>query len=248
MQTNNTPPTITKDQKMSSVAFGVLLIFVLFALPLGLVYNFLYYKSKSFSAFWLFWIVLLLGYTTNLLFYRVVLMNDKKAQIDKMQASTASYVFGITISSFMIMGFTLFMITINSNLVKVFENSIGLWFAGFWGLKDLANDIFSSKMLAPFKNDIDDKYSNVFNYGFLLSRFDQTNIRDENFKNIEADFNKFNAALDFTMKFAEDETVKTHQQMKLKELVSMKNTVGHFFWIYLSSIISLFVSMIAMFL
>jgi hypothetical protein len=233
--------TLTKTQKLWSVLFGVTLTCFLFAFPLGLFYNFVHYQNRSmFSGWILFIMTVLLGYTSNLLYYRVVVMNDITAKIDKMNSSIAGRIFGITIMSFLIVGFTLFIITINPSLTSIFENTIGMWGIGFWGLKRLANEIFYSPTMDEINKNIAD--SNDFNYGFLVSQFTRENVDEiiEASKNCE-NTKKSPLLLDFKLRFTTREQIH-----KLKDLVNMKNSLGHFMWIYLSSIVALLVSMIAM--
>jgi len=50
--------------------------------------------------------------------------------------------------------------------------------------------------------------------------------------------------LDFDMKFTGSQNDKMEQKAKLENLVNIKQSFGHYLWVYLSSIVALFVSMI----
>jgi len=146
--TPTTDPGQTKTQKLYSISYGVILLCVLYAAPLGLIYYFTHYQNHTlFSGWMIFFFTLMLIYICNLLFYRVAVMNDTTAQIDKITSSTAGYVFGITLMAHFIVSFTLFVITVYPGLIEVFENTVGLWGASFWGLKRLANEIFHSPVM-----------------------------------------------------------------------------------------------------
>lgn len=229
-----------KKEYTSSLFMAVLGVSVAFGIPLALVYSFIYYQNQSmFSGVLLLFLTFLLGYICNLLFYRIIVMNDESGKIDKINKSTAVYVLGVTAFGFLITAFTLFVITINPGLVKIFENTIGMWVIGFLGLKRLANEIFYSPTMDPIKDNVVD--SNAFNYGFLLSQFTRENVDEliEGSKDCKATQSPF--MLDFQLRFS------THDQIhRLKKMVDLKNTAGHYSWIYLSSVVSLFVSMITM--
>ena len=50
--------------------------------------------------------------------------------------------------------------------------------------------------------------------------------------------------LDFDMKFTGSQNDKMEQKTKLENLINIKQSFGHYLWVYLSSIVALFVSMI----
>ena len=225
------------------MAFGVFISLVLFAIPLGLVYNFICYKrSGILPLIVLFLVTMFIGYIATLLYYRIALKNDPKGKIDKISWPTALNIMGTTLASYMVLALTLVTLAIAPNLVKIFENTLGYWFVGLWGLRDLCNTIFSSPILDPYKNTSD---SNYFNYGFLITRMDTENIDAiikyaTSTQKTKGDEMKDVLPLDFDIVLTDQTIIE-----KLKNLVYMKYAFGHFTWIYLTSIISLLLSMIS---
>jgi hypothetical protein len=239
---SNTKEKDTEDtQQKRPAAYGVLILCILYVVPLGLLYYFIHYQNYSlFSGWVLFIFTLALLYLCNLLFYRIYVMNDITAKIDKINTSTAGYVFGVSFMAHMIVAFTLFAITVYPGLIDVFENTIGMWIISFLGLKSLADEIFYSQVMEPRK-----KYGldpNTFNYGFLIAQFNRENV-DELIKASQEGCDDENTPfiLDFQLRLETQDQVQ-----RLKEMVDTKHSLGHFTWIYLSSVVSLFVSMIAL--
>ena len=231
---------------MGSMGFGMILSCLLFAVPLGLVYNFFYYKRSGYLPnILLFFIVYLLGYTVTLMFYRIAIKNDATAQIDKINSNKALTIMGTSLASFMILALTMFSLGVAPSLVSIFENTFGYWFIGLWGLSDLANSIFSSPTMDAIKDKTNPR---DFNYNFLVTRINIKNLQD--FITYGQTCNQRAAAtgtasaqsllpLDFDLRFTDQGQVD-----KLTNLVYLKNAFGHYMWVYLTSIISLMISMI----
>jgi hypothetical protein len=137
--------------------------------------------------------------------------------------------------------FTLFAITVNPSLVDIFENTLGLSFISLWGSSQFANEIFKSKMFDEILNNSD---TNQINYNFLLTRLNNENVEDFiKFSCGKTENENENNEIMFDFKL----NLKTEEQAeRLIKYVNLKNTFGHFMWIYLSSVISLIISMIAM--
>jgi hypothetical protein len=238
--------TTENTQQTASIFFSILLTCGLFIVPLFLIYYFVYNGNNSnFAGLLLFFFIIGLGYTVNLLYYRIMIMNDIDAKIDKMSSSDALYVLSITTASFAILGFTMLGISLNPGLITVFENTIGVWFIGFFGLSDLSADIFTSPMFDKIRDLAN--YSE-FNYDFLITRITPENInvildsiKKTPVSNLNENRVKF--GLDFVLNLKEE---NTEQIKTLQNLVNLKHAAGHFTWIYLTSLVSLLVSMIAM--
>lgn len=229
------------------MAFGVFLALVLFAIPLGLIYNFVCYKrSGILPLIILFIVTMLLGYVATLLYYRISLRNDPSGKIDKISWPTARNILGVTFASYMVLALTLVALAVAPNLVKIFENTLGYWFIGLWGLRDLCNEIFSSPTLDTYKDTSDSKY---FNYGFLITRMDKDNIDkiiDYGRQNSGANSKSKGVEISETLPLDFDIVLSDQTIIqKLKNLVYMKYAFGHFTWIYLTSIVSLLLSMIS---
>ena len=241
-------PSISKNKKLASISFGIIFSCILFAVPLAIVYNFFYYKRPGWlSSVVLFVCTCLLGFTANLMFYRIIAMGDMEAQINKMGVNSVNFVAGVTFAAFTIVAITLFSVGVNPDLVKIFENTFGFWYIHLWGLTDLCKDIFSSPSFDKYTEDpSNQKY---FNYNFLITQIDLNNL--EQFieyaskpKDTNKSKNDPKFPLDFDMKFTGDANEKERQQLKLLNLVNLKQSFGHYLWVYLSSIVALFVSMI----
>lgn len=247
-------PSISKNKKLASISFGIMFSCILFAVPLAIVYNFFYYKRPGWlSSVILFICTTLLGFTVNLMFYRMIAMGDMEAQINKMGVNSVNFVAGVTFAAFTIVAITLFAVGVNPDLVKIFENTFGFWYIHLWGLTDLCKDIFSSPSFDKYTDDpSNQKY---FNYNFLITQIDLNNLQQfieyasnpenesKDPKN-ENDQNQIKFPLDFDMKFTGDNDEIKRQQVKLLNLVNLKQSFGHYLWVYLSSIVALFVSMI----
>lgn len=233
---------VRTNAKKISMAFGIFLTLVLFAIPLGLIYNFVFYKSVNYIGMklvFLFIMSWLLGLIATLLYYRISLKNDANAQIDKINFGTVLNISGLTLAAYMVVAITLLLLFIAPSLVKIFENTLGYWFIGLWGLQNLCNQIFTSKLLDEYKDTTDSKY---FNYGFLITRIDRDNVQSilEYAKKQDKSGKTGILPLDFDIQISDDTLAN-----QLQNLVDMKYYFGHFSWLYLTSVISLFLSMIS---
>jgi hypothetical protein len=139
----------------------------------------------------------------------------------------------------------MFAISINPGLIKIFENTIGIWFIGVMGNSELINESFSSEIFSGL-SELND--SNVFNYNFLLTRLNETNIGPfvEYFQKECDGKTDEKTGVDFPFDFKPNFEGKSMGNLtKLRDLVETKRTVGYFTWIYLTSIVSLMISIIS---
>jgi hypothetical protein len=230
---------ITGTIQLSQVWLTLFIIIIVLPVPLGLLYMFSYYKSTSwYRTIILFSLVTGLGYVACLLFYRTMIMKDKEAKIDKMGPKDALFVFWNTLASFTIVAITMLGLGTNPGLISIFENTIGYWFIHIWGLDGLMKDIVKSDMF----DKIDTK---DFNYNFLITQIDIDNVQNvisaAGVKSKQTGPNLKNP-LDFRFEF---DATKPLQKKLLENLVFTKNTVGHYVWVYLSSIVAILVSILA---
>ncbi len=240
MSVSNEITTIENEMKSSSGTIGLIVTCITFIIPLGLYFSFVYSPDGSFGTFVAIFLgVLALGCIANILFYRSVVLK-KSESLDKSQIK---YILKITSISFMVLLLTMFAIGINPGLIKIFENTIGIWFLGIMGNNEFINEIFSSEVFSGLK-ELND--SNIFNYNFLLTRLNETNIDNfiEFFKKTDAENKGSNEGVEFPFDFKPK--FETEGQLsKLRDLVETKRTVGYFTWVYLTSIVSLMISIIS---
>jgi hypothetical protein len=233
---------MTGTIQLSQVWLTLFIIIVVFPVPLGLIYMFSYHKSVSWwRAIILFSLTTGLGYIACLLFYRTMIMNDKEAKIDKMGREDAFFVFWNTLASFVIVAITMFGLGTNPGLISIFENTIGYWFIHIWGLDSLMKEIVKSNIFD--KIDVKD-----FNYNFLITQIDVNNLQE--IINSSSSSSKTTSPtskypIDFRIEFDSDSGKQSKQKKLLESLVFTKNTVGHYVWVYLSSIVSILVSILA---
>jgi len=221
-----------------------------YLVPLILVYHFAYSRSGGFFTFlFLFIMAYLIGFLACLLFYRMAVLG-KSGEIANMPRSTVIKVMGTSFASFMIVAVTIFAIGFNPNLVKIFENTVGYSYIQLLGAGEFANSIFTSPILDQLNNETETKY---FNYAFLLTAFDTKNIQQF----IQASMNKVSGEgettieeqgpttndlpFEFKLKPLEKDKIE-----KLEEFVYTKHRIGHFTWVYLTSVLALTVSFISM--
>ena len=152
MSVSNEITTIETDIKSSSGTIGFIVTCITFIIPLGLYFSFVYKADGSFGTFAaIFFGSLALGIIVNLLFYRSVVLK-KSEVLDKSQIKV---IVKITIISFMVLLLTMFAISINPGLIKIFENTIGIWFIGLMGNSELINESFSSEISDSSSTDED---------------------------------------------------------------------------------------------
>jgi hypothetical protein len=237
----NTDQNAQVDKQVIGAAFGAMIACLLFSVPLGLIYRFFYHNNVYwFRNILLFFAVYLLACVINLLFYRVVIMNDQNAQIDKMGSNDVGFVMTTTFAGFFIVALTLIGLSANPLLVQIFENTIGYWLLQYFELRELTDEVFSSKTMDPIK---DNAKSNEFDYSFLITRFNLDNLEEliEYGKNCKGNRDSaYLLGLDFNFILEYDE-----QEKRVRDMVHLKNTIGHYIWVYLSSVVALIVSMIA---
>jgi hypothetical protein len=231
----------TLNNQISGAIFGATLACILLTIPLGLIYVFVFHrKNYWFRSILLFFMIYILGSVINLLFYRVVVMNNSAAQIGKMGINDVQFVLSTTLGGFMIVALTLMGLSANPSLVAIFENTIGYGCLRFFGIRELMSEVFSSKTMDPIKEGAD---PNQFNYSFLITQFNLKNI-DELIEYGKACVeNKHRASIfgldfNFALKYQE-------QADKVRDMVYLKNTIGHYVWIYLTTVVALIVSMVA---
>ena len=231
----------TGQISLSQVWLVLFIIAIVFPVPLALIYTFCFYKKT----FWyrgitLFALVLGLGYITNLLFYRTMIMKDKEAKIDKMSRKDALFVFWNTLASFVIVAITMFGIGTNPNLITVFENTFGYLYIQLWGLTSLMNEIVQSNMFGKVE-------ATEFDYNFLITQISVDNV-DDIIKMSEGKTGSIGPTekfpLDFRIVFDNEKGLREDQQERLRNLVGTKNAFGHFMWMYLSSLVAILVAML----
>jgi len=229
------------NQQINGAIFGATLACILLTIPLGLIYSFAFHKRTYwFRSIMLFFLIYILGSVINLMFYRVVVMNDMAAQVDKMGTNDVKFVLSITLGGFMIVALTLMALSANPLLTTIFENTIGFWCLRFLGIRELMNEVFSSKTMDPIKEG---SQPSEFNYGFLITQFSLKNMEElieyaKNCKNNMNEENRFGLDFNFVLQYQE-------QADKIRDMVYLKNTIGHYVWVYLASVVALVVSMIA---
>jgi len=231
-ENNNQPPTNPNP------IIGTIITCVLFAVPLAIAYNsFIYNRKGWMPGLFLLASIYAFGYIATLLFYRMVIKNDAKGQINKINSQTARWILGNVSFAFMIVVITLIAISIYPDFVKIFENTLGYWFIGIFGREEVARSIFTS----PTFEAINETNPTAIHYGFLLTLLNPANI--ESF--IESIQNP-NTAPPFGEKLPLDFKIRgLNDADKLRQLIAMKYTFGHYTWIYLASVVSLIVSFIS---
>lgn len=176
-----------------------------------------------------------------MMYYRIGIMGQSggigsltKAQVFKIMATT--------LAAYMIVAITIIAIGFNRGMVEIFENTIGYGYIQLFGSTSLANTIFTSDKFSAEK----DMNGGEFNYGFLLTLFNTRNIKsfvEVLTQNSEpsADGNGPNSLpFDFKLKADQD------QIEKLEEFVYTKHRIGHFTWVYLTSVVAMTISMVAL--
>jgi len=233
----------TETPEQSSISTGLVIsgYCIGFAIPLAIIYNLFYHKAGGLGSLFIIYVgAYLMGLLFTLLYYRSVVMH-KSGDIAKMDNTTVTKIASVNTISFMIVAVTIFALAINPSLVNIFENTVGYLGLSMYGVAQLANEIFVSKELDEIQKagDID--------YSFLITRFGVNDIANIN-KYFESGCSQrsdeeppFNLPTYFEMNLKDD-----GQLFRLIDLIYLKHTFGHFTWIYLTSIVSLLISMIAL--
>ena len=232
---------IEKEIK-SSGPVGFIVAAISFIIPLGLFFSYIYAPDGSILTYiMLFFGAALLGFLANMFFYKMVTSNSSK----KLEKSQLYTIMGTTASSFIILLLTMFALGVNPKLITIFENTIGIWFVTtVMGNRGFINEIFSSKIFKELDEHSD---ANVFDYSFLLTRLNDKNIGvfiDYYKKSCDETKGQPSGA-DFPFDF-EPNFKDQGQLMKLSQMIETKRTIGYFTWYYLTSAVSLMISLIAM--
>ena len=221
----------------------LLLLCIGFSVPLGLWFSVVYDSEGGFGNSMLIYLgAYIIGFIATLLYCRMAVQDDTEAKIDKISKSKVSSIAGSTFAAFLVLLITVVILAINPDLITIFENSIGIWVIGILGYSDFINEIFKSSIFGKLRESSD---ATIFNQNFLLTQFNEKNI-EEFVKFFKEDCGKQEQStpgMDFPFDFYpvfENEG----QLSKLQSLVKMKKLVGYFSWIYLTSVISLLVSLI----
>ncbi len=229
--------------KKSTISNIILIVTICFAYSIvfGLLFIFVHNSNGSIgNTLGIVFGATALGFITTLLYYRMNVSDVDKPTIKTIMSTNAA--------SYMVLLFTIISISINPDLVTIFENTIGIWFLSIMGKDSFINSIFESKTFSVMEEQSSTD-SELINYNFLLTRLNHSNI--DNFiqffsKNPESSTdNELKFPFDFRPKFNSDENTRNGQLMELKRLITTKRSVGYFIWVYLTSIISQMISMIA---
>ena len=247
VSTNNNSDNSDKDSTTKSKPNVILALFVIciaFAVPLGLWFSVVYSEGGGIAnQLFVFGGVYGLAFLVTLMFYRMGVQGDDKDDISKISKNKMNAIAGTTFAACSIVLTTIFILAVNPSLITILEDSIGIWVLGLMGNRGFMNTIFKSEIFSKLDEYSDSK---IFDSSCLLTRFNKDNI-DTFIKYFKENCNKqdeSNYGIDFPFDFRpvfENEG----QLEKLKGLVKMKNLIGYFSWIYLTSIVSLIISIIA---
>lgn len=219
------------------------------------------FRSKIIvGKFLIFFVLWLFVCFFNLMFFTTIFENRKTYDIFYI---TTICFFGIVGNTFLIIGNI-------PSLVEIFENTIGYWFLNIPYVFNLNETmrIFKSKnfeninIFIPFNillttfsilnvndvfNQIDKKISNKTEYYKIL--YNDNKII--NSKNVKADTNmNYDFFMDYTELLSNDKEKNKNYKFvnnmvhdNLLGLVLAKNNIGHMVWVYISTVISIMVSM-----
>jgi len=234
----------TSKQKPSGI-IALIIICITFILPLGLWFSIAYNPAGGvINTLLLFIGIYGLAFLITLMYYRMALQDDTEAKIDKITTGKVRSIASTTLASFSLVLITIFVLAVNPELITIFENSIGIWFIGLSGNRYFANEIFKSETFSELKEYTEDK--GIFDQSFLLTCFNNENIEHfikyfkKDCSQQERDEAGVSLIFDFIPKFENE-----GQLNKLRNLVSLKRTVGYFSWIYFTTIMSLIISIIS---
>ena len=233
-----------ETEKKPKFLMTLFIICIAFSVPLGLWFSVIYDSSGGFGNSMLIFLgTYILAFICILFYYRMAIQDDMEAKIDKISSSKVNSLAMTTFASFLILLITIVILAINPDLVTIFENSIGIGVIGLLGYSDFINEIFKSNIFGKLREASD---SSIFNQNFLLTQFTQENIEPfiDFFKKDCGNQDKSTPGIDLPFDFYpvfENEG----QLSKLQSLVKTKRLVGYFTWIYLTSVMSLLVSLIA---
>jgi hypothetical protein len=227
--------------KKSTISNIFLIITICFAYSIvfGLLFIFVHNSNGSIgNTLGIVFGATALGFITTLLYYRMNVSDIDKQKIKTIMTTNAA--------SYMVLLFTIISISINPDLVTIFENTIGIWFLSIMGKDSFVNSIFHSPTFSQMgENSSTD--SELINYNFLLTQLNHSNIDNfiQYFSQNQSTDDELKFPFDFSPKFNSDQNTRSGQLMELKRLITTKRSVGYFVWVYLTSIISQMISMIA---
>ena len=226
--------------KPSPITTNLILTCLGFSVPLGLYLSFVYSPTGGIETFLaIFFGTFVLGYIVTIMYYRMIVIH-KSTPLDRGQLQSIA---GTTAAAFMVVFLTLFALSVNPKLITIFENTIGIWYLSMMGNDSFLNEIFTSETFSNFREQSDSK---IFNYNFLLTRLNENNINGfvDYFKSDCDKSDGKTPGVDFPFDFKPN-FKDQGQLLKLRSLVETKRTVGYFTWIYLTSVVSLMISIIA---
>ena len=241
----------TKDDKaFNSSIFGVFVTAILFFFPVGLLYLFIFYKSKFafIDGVYLFAAIYLIGAVATLMYYRFVVTDPGNLEIDKISLGVVSTIFGKCFTAFFgILGFTMLAISLNPSMIRIFENTVGFSVCRWWGVNKLLNQMLKSEIIDKLTGgmSLDDR-EEYMNYDFLLTTWNLSD-KDALEKTIRAACKDKNAKQsDLNLDFSWNVEFITEEKLKeLMDYIDMKYYVGHFTWVYIAATFSLLTSLIA---
>ena len=213
-----------------------------YLIPLSIIYHFVYSRAGgAFRMLLLFALTFLFGSIICMMYYRIGIMGQSGG-IGSLTNAQVFKIMATTLAAYMIVAITIIAIGFNRGMVEIFENTIGYGYIQLFGSTAFANSIFTSDKFSAEK----DMNGGEFNYGFLLTLFNTRNIKsfvEVLTQNSEpsADGNGPNSLpFDFKLKADQD------QIEKLEEFVYTKHRIGHFTWVYLTSVVAMTISMVAL--
>jgi|TARA_B110000008_G_C16952804_1_gene557012 hypothetical protein len=242
--TNNKTEKDNAPKSKPNIILTLFILCIAFVVPVGLWFSVVYSEGGGIAnLFFIFAGVYGFTLLTTLMFYRMGIQGDKKDDITKINKNKLNSIAGTTFASCSIVLTTLFILAVNPSLITILEDSIGIWVLGIMGYRGFMNKIFKSELFSKLDEYSDSK---IFDSSCLLTRFNKDNI-DTFIKFFKESCNKQDQTsfgvdfpFDFTPVFENE-----GQLDKLKKLVDMKRLIGYFSWVYLTSIVSLIISVIA---
>lgn len=237
--------------KFNSAVGGVIVTAVLFFLPVGLFYMFIYFKSQVafIDGVYLFFSIYIVGALASLMYYRFVVMDDDEIKIDLMSLGTVSAVFGKCFLAFFgILGFTMIALALNPSLIRIFENTVGFAVCRSYGVNDLLNKMLKSEIFSKLSNGMAEKdKEDYMNYDFLLTTWNLSDKEklEETIRAACKDTSSAATKRDLKFDFYWNTKLITEEKLKeLMDFIDLKYYVGHFTWIYIASTFSLLVSIV----
>jgi hypothetical protein len=223
---------------------ALFLICLGYIIPLSLWFSVVYSSSGVITnSLFIFAGAYGIGLLVALLYYRIGIQDDVEAKIDKISGSRLKSIALTTFASFLILFVTIVILAINPDLITILENTVGIWCLGVMGYSGFMKEIFKSNVFSKLNEESDE---DIFNYNFLLTCFNQENIKQfvDFFKKDCSEQDKQVMNIEFPFDF--EPNFKNEGQLELLEkLVNQKRLIGYFTWIYLTSIVSLIVTIIS---